>query len=69
MSLNWQVQPRSMPYHIVRKEQPDGTWMAWFGEAPTTYAFGKTETEAMANLVRLFQPARDERRKEGEDDE
>jgi len=33
------------------EKQPDGTYKAYFAEAPTTFAFGKTEGEAFANLV------------------
>lgn len=38
---------------ICREELPNGRWKAWLRDAPTTFAYGASETQAMANLTML----------------
>ncbi|MEW5830566.1 MAG: hypothetical protein AB1846_16875 [Chloroflexota bacterium] len=47
--------PVSNAYHIIMVPQPDGTFMAYFAEAPTSFAYGETKGKAFAELLRLGQ--------------
>lgn len=55
MSESFVFPPVSDIFDVKMEKQPDGTYKAYFAEAPTTFAFGKTDGEAFANLVRMNQ--------------
>ncbi len=50
----WTEPPQHWGWHIKREQLPDGTWKAWIAEAPTSFAFGETEAQAMAKVTLLF---------------
>gem|GEM_PF-3790713 len=55
MSESFVFPPVSDIFQVKMEKQPDGTYKAYFAEASTTFAFGKTEGEVFANLVIINQ--------------
>jgi len=70
MSINWKAILGEEPYRVIIKKQPDGTWMAWLDQAPTSFAIAETHKKAVVDLLTIcFGTVRPDEKKDDEENE